>query len=343
MRPILTLSACLLAISVNAFAGQQQTESSHLGFFEINSENIPAPVRTAAQSVVLIITPEGKLTTVGEVFGPLLGNVSFQEIVKRVESKAVSQDFVAGEKDLYLYELRQCAKSPDPMTCKMYEGDKISAGYIIGDGSRVRTAFHAVEDLVGDAIESGNVMAGKIQVWIYDSSGKPLWSPESGLVPAFFSTANLAALQKRADGTIIPPNEDLAEIQLDRRIGPAVPHASVLPNPGETIYQIGFPQRSADRVYFNAPDAPGAQLRIAYGRVLTIEETAAKLGIQMPYLSYESKRILNMTVVTDADGGPGLSGGPAVNAKGEVIGTYTAGNPADGHASKDHLSYISKF
>jgi S1-C subfamily serine protease len=46
-------------------------------------------------------------------------------------------------------------------------------------------------------------------------------------------------------------------------------------------------------------------------------------------------------VVTNADGGPGLSGGATVNARGEVIGTMTAGYPADGSASLDHVSFTS--
>jgi len=223
----------------------------------------------------------------------------------------------------------------------MYEEDSLSSGYLVANGSRVRTAFHAVSDWSRRHLNAGqgSTASAPVPVFIYDSSGKLLSSPDMDKATAIFPRSNLDTSGVGRQITL--PNNDLVEIQLDRVIGPPLPATSTMPKAGEPIYVIGYPQRTADRKAFGVPDSPGGQLRVSEGRAIPIEVMARKEGLDPKDLTDETKREVRQMLVSNADGAPGDSGGATVNALGQVIGTYTAGYPADGSATPNHLSYSS--
>jgi hypothetical protein len=103
---------------------------------------------------------------------------------------------------------------------------------------------------------------------------------------------------------------------------------------------IGYPQKSTDRVQYGAPDTPGEQLRVSVGRAISASAALVKQG-HGPEVNEATNELYGQMVVSDADGAPGLSGGPTLNARGEVVGTYTDGYPADGRATTNHVSFSS--
>lgn len=305
-----------------------------MGFHKPDSPLIPASVQAAAKSVYQIVAPAGEPKTIGAIFGE---NHTLQEIINKVEGTPISEQFAQQDKDIFLFQIRNCAKSNQPLRCQIYEGDKISSAYLVGDGSRMRTAYHAVSDALGDKSITGNSVAAKVPVLVYESSGRRIWS---GYASALFPKSYLYNRYKE-EGQITLPNDDLADIQLSKRLGRPLPASVIAAKPGDTIYLIGFPKFTSDRAAYGVPDSPGGQLRISAGQVIPMEVASQKQGVNPADLTETTKSYYGQMVISDADGVPGLSGGVAVNASGQRVGTYTSGYPADGSATPNHISYIS--
>jgi hypothetical protein len=216
-----------------------------------------------------------------------------------------------------------------------------STGYITGNGSRVRTALHEISEVVAryaDKAAPRSIVTASIPLYISDSAGRRIWSPQNGVAMATFRKVD----PFRVVNNFTQPNDDIADIQLGRPVGTPLNVAAGGPRENETIYIIGYPQKSEDRQQYSVPDAPGGQIRISVGEVISMETASKKQGVEPRDLTRKTKAYYRDMYVTNADGGPGLSGAPAVNARGEVIGTMTAGYPADGRASLDHVSFVSR-
>jgi hypothetical protein len=237
--------------------------SSSLGFYDLNAPNIPPAVRAAASSVVYIAAAGGSLQTAAEKFG----DAPLGEIILRIQSTPLQPGLSQDDKDVFLYQLNTCfRKRVTAWRCRVYEGIKYSSGYLVGDGSRIRTARHAISDIAA----SGD----PVPVFVSDFAGRRIWAPNSGGAVALFRSRNPTRVN---DFTL--PNDDVAEIQLSRPVGQPLIAMAMSAQVGEPVYIIGFPQRSEDRARFGLPDAPGAQLRISQGEVISMEMASQKQGV----------------------------------------------------------------
>lgn len=313
---------------------------SHLGFFEPSSTLIPDSIREASKSVVLIAVPYGEKVSVKDLFK----GKSVQEAITFVENLPLQQASNKADKDIFLYMLRQCSnKSNDE--CLIYNGDMFSSGYVVDDGSKIRTAFHEIRHLVnGNSLKTQNpndsTLSIEIPVFVYDSNFNLIASPNEGsLSTAKFPKQNLSAYNPKG---VTLPNDDLAELRFNKHLAQPLKNATIAGKIGDSIFIAGYPLKTEDRKAFGLPDSPGMTLRISTGKILTLDDAYRKMGTSPETIpEYIKQHYRNGMITFDADGAPGLSGGATLNANGEVIGTYTAGYPADGTASLNHIGYGS--
>ncbi|HEY8270927.1 MAG TPA: serine protease, partial [Pseudobdellovibrionaceae bacterium] len=91
---------------------------------------------------------------------------------------------------------------------------------------------------------------------------------------------------------------------------------------GDTVYLVGYPSETSNRTKVGAPDSGGNSLRISVGKIISFadwkQRTGNNFGAQTESLLQEN------LVFFDADCEHGNSGGPLLNANGEVIGIMMA-------------------
>ncbi len=351
------LSHFLFAISFNSLAQEHVKQGapilefnepsrnmSQLGFFSASEAGIPKEITEASKSVFLIATPAGDFVSVKELFEgrPLA------DVIKALEHKKPDEDMSQGEIDVLLFQLRKCLAAKLKEDCKVYDSTLISSAYVVGDGTRLRTAFHAVKDVIKDSVNLKKLdknqenLAVEVPVFVYSTNGSPVMGPSKAALPvAEFSRDNLRFLVPE-DGKITLPNDDLVEVKFKDKIGSPLRAAKKPIQPGDPIYLVGYPSKSKDRAAFKTLDAPGDQLRITRGKVLTVDQAFAKTGKDPEKLPQAVRDFYQKAMIlSDADGRYGLSGGATFNSNGEVVGTFTSSYPADGSASEDHVSYSS--
>ena len=97
-----------------------------------------------------------------------------------------------------------------------------------------------------------------------------------------------------------------------------------------TVYGIGFPSQSTSRVQFNAPDADGNSQYLSKGKALDVQQVSERSGQE---INAATREVYEKSVLlTDVDAMPGSSGGPYLNAAGEVVGLFTMNVTEDENA-----------
>jgi hypothetical protein len=90
---------------------------------------------------------------------------------------------------------------------------------------------------------------------------------------------------------------------------------------GDKIYFLGYPVVTSNRRgKYNAPDSDGQQIYYTKGKVVPLLE---KLDDESQGHAYKDEMSQNL-VVTDADCERGMSGGPAFNEQGQIVGITKA-------------------
>ena len=309
----------------------------NLGFYKPDDVSVPPAIRTAANSVYQIVMPAGEKVVVGNILGP---RHSLEDIVHYIGT--LEMDRV--ERLALQYQVRACVKQPDPMKCEIFGGVITGSAYLTGDGSTLRTALHNVQDYARDHVKLLGEAHQKVDlpIFIFDRHGRPVVAPPTSTATGNISSEDLFDRTK-ANGGFAAPNHDGVEIKLSKTLGRPIPPATAVPQPGEKVYLVSYPQKTQDRAAYGVPDSPGFQLRVSQGTALSQPQVARRLGLAPEALTAQTRSFLSDLVASDVDGAPHSSGAALLNERGEFVGTYTAGNPADGRASPDRISYSSNL
>lgn len=112
---------------------------------------------------------------------------------------------------------------------------------------------------------------------------------------------------------------DYVELEIPASLAKPLKPASREPVTGDTIYVIGYPRKTTGHA---THDSDGVSEFVTRGKVLSYEDYSTMTGqtYEEPYLSLFKENII--TAAIDCE--HGNSGGPAVNAQGEVVGTLMA-------------------
>ena len=220
----------------------------------------------------------------------------------------------------------------------MFDGISYGTAFVTGDGRDLRTALHVIRDFAKSARAGG--ASGQIPVFLLNSNGQIVFGPHN-------VNATVAATYEGALDTSIYQGKDMGRFNLDQVL---IKLSSPVANPirianrplndGEPAFIAGVAKRTEDRAAFNAPDADGISVRISRGTAMGARSLMARLEKAGLYTNETttSQMLREGTAVT-ADAGPRASGGPILNAQGEVVGVYSSGLPQSGAAFPFRVSY----
>lgn len=256
------------------------------GFFETTDAKMPMAVRTASQSVFRILVPNTQsLQEIDTSFGAVHSLklwIAVTETDPMLRSVQIAQvEYCAREQGFFNAQEKKC---------RIATHFNRGTAFLMGNGKTLWTAAHILD---------GAFAAKDIApVFIIDKDGQP-----------FFDPYTQPAQITRPHPTSSEAHVDYARLDLRREIGTPLALSPRTPQPGESIYAIGFPactdcepnQKAYDRRgRTTGPNATGKDQRISRGR---------------PYRPTRPP-LIN----TSVDVMPGNSGGPGLNQDGQVFG-----------------------
>ncbi|MBX3018094.1 MAG: trypsin-like peptidase domain-containing protein [Bdellovibrionaceae bacterium] len=104
---------------------------------------------------------------------------------------------------------------------------------------------------------------------------------------------------------------------------PALPWAKTPAQPGEATYIAGYPRQTDSRASMGAADSDGASFRWTLGALMGNAEFNQVLKAEnLPPEKYSFARAGIYSLFMSNDGAEGMSGGPVLNAQGEVLGIF---------------------
>jgi hypothetical protein len=124
-------------------------------------------------------------------------------------------------------------------------------------------------------------------------------------------------------------DRDSVRIQLSVRL-PSLAPASEGCGSGSPTYTIGYSGKTTTtRAALGARDTVYNELSVARGNVLSLDDLARRSKHWAEAEMFFRGVAGRQTLLTDADGTNGISGGPILNARGEVCGMFKAFFPGD--------------
>jgi len=310
------------------------------GFWRHTSDEIPSDVRNSATRVLRII-PQ---------YNPpkLVDTEKSAEILTKIEP-GILRDTLSAE----FAVCEQEARSKCPIRTR-----SIASAFLLGDRRTLVTAAHVFDDeLAAVNKHHGSLLANRVTLPQFvaeirktvlnfslqnDASEKILKDTRENVASIFF--INLAEFrtllhenpdergeilkrEKSADHYLLG---DLMFIHLQDEL-PWEPIAlgdAKATGAHDPIFYAGYPSTRVSRKEFNGPDASGYDLNITRGHAIAnfdLIDFANKLFPQMkiPRDSGLSKFYRERLWGTTVDSSPGMSGGPALDRFGKVIGVAT--------------------
>ena len=118
---------------------------------------------------------------------------------------------------------------------------------------------------------------------------------------------------------------DIIVLRLKRKIGEGIPFTTQNNVLGDPVFAAGFPGSTNNRKKdFGAIDSDGFSRRITIGKTQGPQELAISLGITDPPKQFIDTVNANF-LIGDQDSIEGMSGGPTLNGKGEVLSITSNG------------------
>lgn len=214
------------------------------------------------------------------------------------------------------------------VVCRVLAGFESGTLFFVGDSRTAISTLH----VFSDTLRSSRI--SKVDLVIQDRYGKVVYGLNSDdKAETLFMQEGLGENPKNGLA------QELIGLKLEVDLVGAVPlrFAAKDANLGEMVYQVGFPGETNDRFrLLGKPDSNGQSQSITYGSAIDVEAYLMRIGQNPASMSEADKsRIASTFLISDSDGYFGMSGGPSLNAKGEVLGLIVAAYPADGAARKD--------
>lgn len=316
MRYLMILAVCTLSFSTWA----QAKPAMNYGFEELNSPAVPNEVKTNSQFIYRVDIP----------FFTATSKAAYDDLL------ALPNFPASAKKDIERCRLAGLEK------CIIHFGSMRGSAFLDTSGDAVWTNCHIVHGWISYARQSV-LMAGRQDVLNeLRQSEIPLTLRNSAGELQDFGTARLEAfvavgLRNQAELECSLAN-DAVKLKLSRRLAArGIPRAKKI-TPEENLYIAGFPRKTSSRAALGAKDSDGEAFYWTRGSHLPRGNAVKEF--------FGSEEPLGLLLggpdaeVVLADGIEGMSGGPVMNERGEVVGLYKGYLPIQGGDKETPLASI---
>lgn len=354
-QPSTEITTATADANTNDLGGRGLSFEGGNGFFSLQSKGVPESVRLAGRSVFHLEILGGREELIQTVD---VSEDKGRELKQRISTKYRNKDFT--EALVLIKQIEFCERAPrkeNQKSCTLNFDIRKSSGFIAGDANTLWAASHAVNaylDLVllGAKISKQKQLRNhqRVAVFIFDAENRLVFDP-------YVDKATILApprLTKHAIATkrFFGDDSDYISLNLSKRIAPPLSFAREVPAVGNSVYVLGFPACTAcaldgivvdDPLDFAdrspAPNSDGKGLKFTFGKILPLEGLEAFFDIEPGTLQ---RMDLKHMIFHSADSHYGMSGGPTLNARGEVIAIHGGGKSRVSHKVHQRISRGSR-
>lgn len=316
--------------------------SKDLGFLSVNDKKIPQVVRQASASVFHLV-----------MFTASAGDSSYSvqkksEVQKREKEARANINKADGynsfEKRGLHEQITACLKyAKDDENCVLMNSVVHASAFLLGDGSTLMTNGHVIEEYLKSlmALEKKTLAevtdkSNKLLIFIFNQENKLVFNPYDHQV--HIETMPIATTASSQSERFYGVDNDYVQLKLSYEIGNPLTWSAKGAEVNRTAFALGYPDCTGceireknpaeDKVltYTNRSPAPNVtkefQVAATKGNVIFADDTV--LGFYK--MSPQERTLIQKNIVFyTGDSQHGMSGGPILNEKGEVIAIMSAG------------------
>lgn len=315
-------------------SGSSERRLNNPGFYEVNDPILPAAVREAAKSVFRIDVPIYVLN--------IESDEGLAELVK-IENEY--KTYYKGDEYILkkISDQTQKCRQEREKICLIYT---TGTAFLVKDNKTLYTVLHNLDGIIDYFAETNGVTFEKgiskeqieqlkavpFPIKLFDLSGNQVFGEIS-------QSASITELSPWLGGNL-PMDSSIAyidhvEIKLSEPLSgyrPLTFGSRSSAKPGAKAYLIGSPRKTNSRHKAKLMDAPGEKILASFGKILSLKESRRRSGQSISELSDAMKELVKASeIVVASDCVGGNSGGPFLNANGEVIGLFRGSVPVDDH------------
>lgn len=286
-----------------------------VGFLSVSDPSIPPAVRESAKSVYFL--------------SGLTSSFEGAKLQVKLNDGAYLNSIQAPEKFWQKLQFDACSIS-GAKVCTIFDRQLKGTAFVFKSQNTVATNFHNVREQVSTeyrlspASESHELRLRRIAkmpvtIGLVAPDEEPLLHSSEATLRLDFATGNKSMMVagELLENAVELRLLDYVEIVAPTRLGIPLKPAKKAPKIGDTLYLVGYPRKTTDRAEFGKQDSNGNSQYIAVGKQISMQNFEANSGQHLDPL--RRRDYTEHLLFTSMDCEAGFSGGPILNAEGEVV------------------------
>lgn len=315
----------LLLLSINAFARP--------GFYNPNDPNLPPALKKASESVYEVRT--AFLEDFNEYTDVSVVDISTPHAKNEVLKEINAQNIDSKTKTILRAFVEKCKSADEKANCVLPQKTNVGSSFITGSGSTLWTNAHVLEKSIVSKAKMNDktvedILKSKenLPIFIFDKSGKLVFN---GLEQAVsFKATPAPTYLTQTQGSLYAVDSDYFALNLPAPLGTPLKVAKSLTS--NNVAVMGYPSCTGcdsnddmARDRYPYPNAEDCEEKVTGGQLLTPEAWGQLAQVNQHLIQTLDRRTF---IAYDADTTYGMSGGPVLNERGEVIGVNAGGKSA---------------